>query len=110
MPSEEVSNHGRTRRLVTNGDSICDVTFCAWSGTGLGLIPGTERSSNRSKSHVQAIQAITFAMLHYMQRPKIKDLAAQLGINRVSFARLARRSGIPGLVRTATKRWKVLDK
>jgi len=37
------------------------------------------------------------------------DLAAYLGIHRVSFARLARTRAIPGLARTTTGRWRVED-
>jgi excisionase family DNA binding protein len=45
-----------------------------------------------------------------MRALKITDLAASLGVHRVSFARLARTSGIPGLERTAKGRWKVKDR
>lgn len=37
----------------------------------------------------------------------MSDLAAYLGIHRVSFARLARGDGVPGLVRTSTGRWRL---
>ncbi|MBV8223766.1 MAG: hypothetical protein JO232_01090 [Verrucomicrobia bacterium] len=40
---------------------------------------------------------------------KIKDLAARLGINRVSLARIARTEKVPGLERTPTNRWRVHD-
>ena len=45
-----------------------------------------------------------------MPHAKIQDLAKTLGIHRVSFARLARLNGIPGLRRTPTNRWVVADK
>jgi hypothetical protein len=38
------------------------------------------------------------------------DLAAYLGVHRVSFARLARTRAIPGLARTKTGRWRVEDR
>lgn len=44
-------------------------------------------------------------MLH--SASKISEFAAYLGIHRVSFARLARKSGVPGLVRTSTNRWRL---
>jgi excisionase family DNA binding protein len=47
-------------------------------------------------------------MLHFAYKT-IADLAASLGVHRVSFARLARTSGIPGLVRTASDRWRLGD-
>jgi len=50
-----------------------------------------------------------FAMLH-SRGIRIMDLAAYLGIHRVSFARLARTRAIPGLARTTTGRWRVEDK
>ena len=37
----------------------------------------------------------------------MSQLAAYLGIHRVSFARLARGNSIPGLVRTSTGRWRL---
>src|SRR5258708_12137695 len=45
-----------------------------------------------------------------MQTLEITDLAASLGVHRVSFARLARTSGIPGLERTAKGRWRMKDR
>jgi hypothetical protein len=48
-------------------------------------------------------------MLHFGRGKTIADLAASVGVHRVSFARLARTSGIPGLVRTASNRWKLGD-
>ncbi len=53
--------------------------------------------------------AIVFAMLHFVPRMRMMDLAARLGIHRVSFARLARTRAIPGLARTPTGRWRVED-
>jgi hypothetical protein len=53
--------------------------------------------------------AICFAMLH-SHGIRIMDLAAYLGIHRVSFARLARARAIPGLARTLTGRWRVEDR
>ena len=50
-----------------------------------------------------------FAMLH-SRRVRIMDLAARLGIHRVSFARLARTRAVPGLARSAKGRWKVEDR
>jgi hypothetical protein len=54
--------------------------------------------------------SIIFAVLHFMQHTKIQALAEILGIHRVSFARLARLKGVPGLRRTLTNRWMVADK
>jgi hypothetical protein len=41
---------------------------------------------------------------------KMSDLAACLGIHRVSFARIARQNGVPGLVRTSTGRWRLKNR
>lgn len=53
--------------------------------------------------------AKNFAMLH-SGRTKIADLAAAMGIHRVSFARLARSQTIPGLKRTQKHRWRLVDR
>jgi hypothetical protein len=47
-------------------------------------------------------------VLHFRSKT-IADLAASVGVHRVSFARLARTNGIPGLVRTASDRWRLGD-
>ena len=41
---------------------------------------------------------------------KMSDLAACLGIHRVSLARVARQNGIPGLVRTSMGRWRLRNR
>jgi hypothetical protein len=69
------------------------------------------RSVKRSQKAIAGIGAfaIFFAMLHFGSSIRMMDLAARLGIHRVSFARIARTRAIPGLVRTATGRWRVDD-
>src|SRR5258708_6493910 len=67
--------------------------------------------SNEAKIALQicSVLSLIFAMLH-SERTRIIDLAAYLGIHRVSFARLARTRAIPGLARTTTGRWRVEDR
>jgi excisionase family DNA binding protein len=61
-----------------------------------------------------------FGLVRALVRPKVfamlpsswkmSELAAYLGIHRVSFARLARQNGIPGLVRTPSGRWRLSNR
>jgi excisionase family DNA binding protein len=56
------------------------------------------------------IRAQIFLRCYIFLGVKIMDLAARLGINRVSFARIARTGGVPGLERTPKNRWHVHDR